>query len=120
MGPAEEIDHWWVGFLPGASDGREGTGWCAGSCVDYVYISSTWAAKAAGADFSVGMSFSLYRSLGVFIMVAQGFQTGYGRDRADLACERATLSNTAVSSHCRHDGVQSLRNIVCKLHQDRY
>ena len=72
MGPAEEIDHWWVGFLPGASDGREGTGLCAGGRVDYVYISSTWAAKAAGADFSVGMSFSLYLSLGIFIMGGPG------------------------------------------------
>lgn len=75
VGPAKEIHHRCVGFPPGAPAGRERAGVCPARDTGYVCLSFTWAAKAAGADFSVGMSLSLYPSFDIFIIVDPGLRS---------------------------------------------
>lgn len=59
----------------GPPAGRERAGVCPARDTGYVCLSFTWAAKAAGADFSVGMSLSLYPSFDIFIIVDPGLRS---------------------------------------------
>ena len=82
----------------------------------YVYSSSVGSVISTGAEFSVAVSFNPHPSFDICIVngpaVSKLVQKSWVKPTLPKGCSR--VSNAAVSSHCRHDGVQSLWSPLCK------
>lgn len=116
VGPAEEIYHRCVGLFPGPHLVGRGLGCLRFGSPGYVYSSSVGSVISTGAEFSVAVSFNPHPSFDIFIVngpaLSKLVQKSWVKPTLPKGCSR--VSNTAVSSHCRHDGVQSLWSPLCK------
>lgn len=117
LGPAEEVYHWCVAYPRGLC--WQGGAWDV--CFSSAWVvSNHHGCRQCNQQVLSSLLVCILINTHLFICsswLAQGFQMGDRKDREKLTSQKVAFSNTAISSHCRYDGVQSLWNTLCKSYR---